>query len=216
MLRNSTQWFEILVRCQVKPVIAQIWAVIFAKVVGEGTFSKGDAEIDDFLGQILHESSGLTQFTESLNYSVTALLSVFGRHRISESDARLFGRIDGRQQANQQAIANCLYGGAWGAKNLGNVYPGDGWRYRGRTPLQVTGRANYELLGRLLGLDLLSDPDQLNAPEVALRCCILWWEKRIPDSMIGDIERVTRVVNGGLIGLADRQLKTELAGGALQ
>ena len=83
---------------------------------------------------------------ENLNYSVDGLLKTFGRHRISESDARKFGRSGGRP-ANQEAIANIIYGGEWGRQNLGNTHPGDGWKYRGGGLPQVTGRANFRKFG---------------------------------------------------------------------
>jgi putative chitinase len=84
--------------------------------------------------------------TENLNYSVQGLLSTFGRHRISAADAARYGRASGRP-ANQEAIANLIYGGAWGRDNLGNTQAGDGWRFRGRGLSQITGRANYTKFG---------------------------------------------------------------------
>lgn len=87
--------------------------------------------------------------TESLNYSVQGLLKTFGRHRISAADATRLGRRDAapKRAANQEAIANLIYGGAWGRDNLGNTQPGDGWTYRGRGLVQITGRANYAKFG---------------------------------------------------------------------
>ena len=96
-----------------------------------------------FLGQVHHETGGFSLATESLNYSVQALLTSFGRHRISEVDARRFGRTT-NQVANQQEIANRIYGGNWGRTNLGNTQPNDGWNFRGRGAIQLTGRANYQ------------------------------------------------------------------------
>lgn len=83
--------------------------------------------------------------TESLNYSVEALRSKFG-NRISSSDAAKYGRTS-TQKANQEAIANIIYGGEWGRQNLGNIQSGDGWKYRGRSLTQVTGRRNYAKFG---------------------------------------------------------------------
>lgn len=83
--------------------------------------------------------------TESLNYSVEALRSKFG-NRISSSDAAKYGRTS-TQKANQEAIANIIYGGDWGRYNLGNTRPGDGWKYRGRSLTQITGRRNYAQFG---------------------------------------------------------------------
>jgi len=83
--------------------------------------------------------------TENLNYSVDALKSKFG-NRISSADAAKYGRT-AMQKANQEAIANIIYGGEWGKNNLGNTQLGDGWKYRGRSLVQTTGRRNYAKFG---------------------------------------------------------------------
>jgi putative chitinase len=94
-----------------------------------------------------HETGRRMQpIRESLNYSVDGLLKTFGRHRISEADARRYGR-SGNRPADQRAIANIVYGGEWGAKNLGNTQPGDGWRFRGGGLPQTTGRRNFAKFG---------------------------------------------------------------------
>nr|QIG67162.1 lysozyme-like protein [Rhizobium phage RHph_TM26] len=96
--------------------------------------------------------------SESLNYSPQGLLATFGTHRISSAQAQAMGRTPGHA-ANQQAIANLVYGGQWGRVNLGNTTAGDGWLFRGRGLVQVTGRKNYVTFGRLLGLPLDANPD---------------------------------------------------------
>jgi putative chitinase len=83
--------------------------------------------------------------SENLNYSVAALTAKFP-NRISVSDAKKYGR-SAMQPANQEAIANTIYGGSWGKENLGNTQPGDGWKYRGRGLTQITGRRNYAKFG---------------------------------------------------------------------
>lgn len=82
---------------------------------------------------------------ENLNYSVEALVAKFG-NRITRAQAAQFGRSPAHN-ANQEAIANCIYGGAWGAANLGNTQSGDGWAFRGRGLCQITGRRNYTKFG---------------------------------------------------------------------
>jgi putative chitinase len=96
-----------------------------------------------FIGQVHHETGGFNSGRESLNYSVNALLSSFGRHRITEADARRLGRTSERS-ANQQEIANIIYGGEWGRRNLGNTQPNDGWLFRGNGSIQLTGRSNHQ------------------------------------------------------------------------
>ncbi len=83
--------------------------------------------------------------TENLNYSTEALKAKFG-NRISAADAQKHGR-NSAHPANQEAIANIIYGGEWGKANLGNTQPGDGWKYRGRGLCQTTGRRNYAKFG---------------------------------------------------------------------
>jgi len=83
--------------------------------------------------------------TENLNYSTEALRAKFG-NRISASDAQKYGR-NSSHAANQEMIANIIYGGEWGKANLGNTQPGDGWKFRGRGLCQTTGRRNYAKFG---------------------------------------------------------------------
>lgn len=213
-MRTPSDWNSILIRCQVKPITAAKWSTVFASEIQSGTFSAGDSEVDDFLGQVLHESGMLESVEENLNYSVEGLLSTFKRHRISEADARAFGRTATRP-ANKVAIANAIYGGEWGAKNLGNTQPGDGAKYIGRGLIQVTGRANYAGVGTTLGIDLLSRPERLAEPAIALRASIAWWEKNLPDSVMDNIVAVRRRVNGGEIGLEHSKKVTDAARKAL-
>lgn len=94
-----------------------------------------------------------------------------------------------------------------GRANLGNVQPGDGKRYKGRGPLQLTGRANYREYGRALGIDFESHPEIVALPSVGLMvACRYWTEKKLNALADADhIEAITRRVNGGLNGLADRK-----------
>lgn len=99
------------------------------------------------LATAYHETGRTMQpIRENLNYTVSGLLSTFSRSRISAADAQRLGRKKG-QAANQAAIANTVYGGDWGRKNLGNTRPNDGWLYRGGGLPQLTGRANYRKFG---------------------------------------------------------------------
>lgn len=216
-MRTAKQWYQVLVQCQVKPTTAAQWSEVFAAEVRPGTFSAGMAEIDDFLGQVLHESALLERLEENLNYSVEGLLTTFRRHRISAADARRYGRIPGKQAADRKAIANTIYGGAWGRENLGNVEPNDGWDCRGSGLIQVTGLSNLAALAKIMGW---SDPRALaNAlrtdKAVALRASILWWEGKVPDSVMGNVRKVTKIVNGGQLGVEHRAALTDKAGKAL-
>ena len=79
-----------------------------------------------FIGQCQHESGNFKRVRENLNYSARALKSMFGKHRISHEDADKYGRTDDHA-ADKRMIANCIYGGDWGAKNLGNTEPDVDW-----------------------------------------------------------------------------------------
>lgn len=167
-----------------------------------------DRRVAHFIAQTGHESAGFSRIVENLNYKVEALLSLFGRHRISEADARAYGRTASRP-ADQQAIANCIYGGAWGAKNLGNVQPGDGWKFRGRSLIQVTGRANYLACGTALGLDLVNYPELLERPENAANAAAWFWSSNELNALADNdnIAGITKRINGGTNGLDDRKLR---------
>lgn len=216
MTRTTQQWLRILQACGVAPATAARWADVFADEINDGTFSKGDADLVDFLPTILHESAMLERMEESLDYAADRLVTVFGAHRITPAQAQQFGRIPGKQAADQRAIANIVYGGAWGHKNLGNTLPGDGWIFRGRGPVQVTGRANYRRVGDLEGQNLEGIPDLLSQPRFALEACIAWWEDRIPDSLLGETTAIRARVNGGTLGLAEVQALTIKAKAALE
>jgi putative chitinase len=161
--------------------------------------------IAGFLSQIGHESAGFKQLTENLNYRTDALIKLFGRHRITIEQAGQYGRKPG-QKADQQAIANILYGGEWGRNKLGNTQPGDGWRYRGRGLKQLTGRDNYARCGAAIGEDLINFPDRLLMPVNAALSAGWFWSTNGLNAIAdrGDLETLTRKVNGGMNGFANR------------
>ena len=93
-----------------------------------------------------------------------------------------------------------------GRADLGNVQDGDGYKYRGRGLLQTTGRANYQQTGDALGVDLVSEPELLGTPELAARSAAWFWKRHGLNELAdaGDQTMVTRRVNGGVNGLAER------------
>lgn len=161
--------------------------------------------IAGFLSQIGHESAGFTRLTESLDYSVEGLLSAFGRRRISEEQARRYGRTP-LQKAHQQAIADTVYGGEWGRKHLGNTEQGDGWRFRGRGLKQLTGRDNYRRCGVALAEDFITDPDRLLLPINAALSAGWFWSINGLNAAAdrGDVHAMTKIINGGVNGLDKR------------
>jgi putative chitinase len=157
-----------------------------------------------FLANVSVETGGFTQLAESLNYSVDGLLKTFGRHRISEADAKRLGRTAMRR-ADQVGIANTIYGGAWGRKNLGNTQPGDGWDFRGSGPGQVTGRANFQRIAAETGLDVVNNPDMLRTADTGMQAALILWGKwglndMADKSLTTDIRKRW---NGGDHGLAE-------------
>jgi len=99
---------------------------------------------------------------------------------------------------------------------LGNTEKGDGFRFRGRGPIQITGRANYETFSAKLGLDLLAHPELLELPEEGFRAAGLFWQSRELNRLADQdtdesFEKITRRINGGTNGLADRIKRWELA-----
>lgn len=97
--------------------------------------------------------------------------------------------------------------------DLGNVNRGDGPRYRGRGVFQLTGRANYRRIGEQLGINLESEPEHAAEPVLSVRiACLYWTDRRINvPADADDLEGVTRKINGGLRGLADRRRYLEIA-----
>lgn len=163
-----------------------------------------------FLGQIYVESGGFTATTESLNYRANSdMMKRFIRWgRISAADAQKFGKT-ADHPAHENALANILYGGDFGRRKLGNTMPGDGWRFRGRSLKQLTGRDNYRRfsLAHFGDERLLTDPDWVATPAGAVAAAVWFWMSRklnfVADT--GDVAAVTLKVNGGDVGLPERR-----------
>ena len=151
-----------------------------------------------FLAQLDHESGGFKVLSENLRYSPDNLLRVFPRY---------FKDIDEARKAaagGPEAIANRVYGG-----RMGNKGDGDGFKYRGRGFIQLTGRDNYVRAGKDLGLDLENNPDLAAVPENAAKIALWYWKQRglSGPAKSGDIMAVTKGINGGTNGLEDRKSK---------
>lgn len=162
-----------------------------------------------FIAQVGHESNGFSSLKESFNYSVDGLKKTFGS-RLTAYQCEMLGRIDDRQVAHQPQIANLVYGG-----RMGNNSPGDGWKYRGRGLIQITGRENYTQCGTALKLDLVSTPELLEQERHATRSAAWYYTTRGCLLYSGDIVRVTKIINGGQNGLSDRKARYARAQSAL-
>lgn len=154
-----------------------------------------------FAATIGHESAGGEMLVESLNYSPEGLRATWPA-RFSPGDAQRMGRV-GDRPADQRAIAERAYGGRMGNAGEGG---GDGWLYRGRGLIQITGRDAYRQATDATGIPLVQHPDLAERPNTAgAVACWVWAEwkgcNRMADA--GDIQGWRRAINGGLIGLDD-------------
>jgi len=157
------------------------------------------------LAQQSVETGGFSKMVESLDYSVDGLRKTFGKHRISDADCQRLGRKPG-SPADQEKIANIVYGGSFGLKQLGNNQPGDGWRFRGRGAKQTTGRANYTDVKNVTGIDVVSNPDLLADPDMGMNAACIYWKAKNCNKFADkdDILGLTQAVNGGTNGLPER------------
>ena len=157
-----------------------------------------------FLAQTAHESGNFKHVRENLNYSAEGLIKVFPKY-FSKETALWYAR-------KPEAIANVVYGNRMGN---GDKNSGDGWRYRGRGYLQVTGKINYKAFGDYIGNNFITEPD-LVASKYPLTSAAWFFEKNklwdVCDQGLHQdiVKQVTKRVNGGSIGLADRISKTNV------
>lgn len=169
--------------------------------------------IAGFISQCAHESRDFTALEENLNYSENALNSVFGRY---------FGpgkRNAAEYARNPEKIANYVYmdefRSARGA--LGNTQPGDGWRFRGRGLKQLTGRNNYTRFAKDYDMTAEQAAEWLETKEGALASALWFWNDNKLNAIAdtGDVAALTKRINGGDIGLADRERRYAAAMQAL-
>jgi putative chitinase len=151
-----------------------------------------------FLSQIAHESGGFTATVENLYYQASAL---------NRSWPQLFPADVAQQYAMQpERIANRAYGNRMGN---GDEASGDGWKYRGRGLIQLTGKENYLNFAMSADVDTLVHPELVELPELAALSAGWFWHTNDLNTLadLGYVEAMTRRINGGLNGLADRQAK---------
>ncbi len=157
-----------------------------------------------FLAQVAHESGELKRLVENLNYSAARLCAVWPNRFPTVTVAQPYER-------NPERLANFVY-----AKRLGNgdVASGDGWRFRGRGLIQLTGRGNYRACGTAIALPLETEPERLEAPEAAALAAAQFWQSRglnqladdqNDDNDDEDFLKITKIINGGTAGLKARQ-----------
>ncbi len=160
-----------------------------------------------FFSQVLHESGQMRYDSENLNYSARALRAVFGKYFATDGQAEAYAR-------QPERIANRVYASRMGN---GGEASGDGWRYRGRGLLQLTGKNNYKAFAKWLGDErVLSEPD-LVATDYAVHSAIYYWDKNKLNAIADrdDVVTLTKRINGGLNGLSHRRELLNKANGLL-
>ena len=184
---------------------AQKWLPYFIASTNEFQINT-PLRLAHFIAQTGHESQGFTKLSESLNYSESALLATFPK-RITAAQANAYGR-NASHKADQQKIANIIYANRNGN---GDVNSGDGYKFRGRGLIGVTGRANYKALG------YESDPSVLELIPDAVRSAAEWWYKNGLNALADkdDVRAITLRVNGGYLGLDGRSARLVAAKKAL-
>lgn len=166
-----------------------------------------------FIAQAGHESGGFMRLQENFNYSVTGLAGFVRAGRITQSQANTLGRKPYEQSLpleRQRAIANLVY-----SKRMGNNGPGDGWFYRGRGLIQITGMSNYRDCGGGLKVELVSQPELLAQDVYAARSAAWFFASKGCMKYPGDLMRVTQIINGGQNGIEDRRARYAAARKAL-
>ena len=151
-----------------------------------------------FIAQLAHESGSFKYTSENLNYSAKALRSVFGKYFPSEELAEAYAR-------KPEKIANRVYASRMGN---GDEASGEGWKYRGRGLIQLTGKDNYTQCGKATQMDLVENPDQLaDNADAAVAAAGWFWDMRGLNAYADqdDIKAITKRINGGYNGLEDRE-----------
>ena len=166
------------------------WAVAFNDAIDY--FDVRDIAM--LLAQVGHESADLTRLEESLWYSAERLMQVWPSRFPTVAAAQPYAR-------NPEALANKVYGG-----RMGNNQPGDGWRFIGRGPIQLTGRDNYtRFTNAINSREPILHPDCLTEPGIGALAACWFYVTHVPNG--ADIITATKRINGGTHGLADRKAR---------
>ena len=161
-----------------------------------------ERRVAHFLSQCAHESGGFKRLEENLNYSAKALRAVFGRYfgEPPKADADEYAR-------NPEMIANRVYNDEYRKYKMGNTEEGDGWRFRGRGLKQLTGRDNYTRFGKSVGMSAEEAAEYVATPAGAIESACWFWDANNLNDIADtdDVVKMTKKINGGNIGLEDRQ-----------
>lgn len=188
--------------------MAERWYKPF-KTAYEQYFVYSPLVMAHIIAQVGHESGGFARLEENLSYrSADRLITVFGsRNGLDRHKAYLLA-------GNPIEIANFVYGGEWGRRNLGNTQQNDGWFFRGGGLIQLTGRANYTKASEALGIDIMRLPDLVRKDKAIAAQVAMWWlwsNGLLKYFEADDVRGATRRINGGLNGITDRINRLERA-----
>jgi putative chitinase len=214
-----TPALEHLIAAGIKRDVAERWLPhVQAAMTRFGINTKN--QVAGWLAQTAHESAGYTALTENLNYSADTMAVVWPtRFAEQEPDPKRPGKTRAKKDAKgknipnrfaqalhrkPEMIANAVYSNRMGN---GNIESGEGWLYRGRGLKQLTGKFNHQQCSAGLGVDLVANPDLLLDPQYAAASAAWFWatNKCGPLADSGDFVGLTKKINGGTIGLEDRQ-----------
>ena len=160
-----------------------------------------ERRVAHFVSQCAHESNNFRTLEENLNYREETLLKIFSRY---------FGpgkRNAAEYAKNPEKIANYVYMDEFRKSKMGNTQPGDGWRFRGRGLKQLTGRDNYTRFGASVGMSAEQAAEYVATEKGAIESACWFWDANKLNSLADgdDVTAMTKRINGGDIGLADRQ-----------
>lgn len=150
-----------------------------------------------FIAQCMHESGCFETLVENLNYGAKGLIMTWPKRFTSTELANKYAR-------QPEMIANFVYSDRLGN---GNETSGDGWKYRGRGLIQLTGKYNYQKFADAVGMELKEVPDYLETKKGATEAACLFWKNNNLNSYAdnNDIKGMTKIINGGYTGLEDRK-----------
>ena len=186
---------EMLQKLQIKKNSIE-WAEILNNLLPKYDIDSPQ-RIAAFIAQCSHESGHFEKLIENLNYSAKGLVMTWPKRFTSPELANRYDR-------QPEMIANFVY-----ANRLGNgdESSGDGWKYRGRGLIQLTGKYNYQKFADAVGMDLEQVTRYLETKQGAAEAACLFWKNNKLNSYadVGDIKGMTKVINGGYIGLPERE-----------
>lgn len=172
-------------------------SVIYAPIINDLLLPYGVVtrqQLSMFIAQIAHESGGFKSTVENLNYSSQGLLSTW--------PSRYTQQLALQHHRKPELIANHVYG-----NRMGNFKQGDGWKYRGRGLIQLTGYDNYKAFQDASGVNVVDKPTLLEQPRYAVESALWFWKTNNLNKFadVGDLRGCTRIINGGYNGMADRE-----------